>query len=258
MKKVLSIIMVAMMLLTILVVCVNAQGENCKIAITSDKASVTAGELVTFTFSVKELNIGDTQGIFAIGGKITYDKTVFDSIVSVEGQNGFEVSGGTITEDGKLAVNRKSSYLTQDADIFKVTLKAKSVVAKGETEIKFSNVTGNTSDTATLPISDTTFVLRTGEGNTTVPTQVVAPTTGQILSPTSSTGTISINTPTQAQTVSPTNSIIKTTPVPTTNVQNSSTNTKMPKSGVDDTIIPIIIVAVLMVIVTFVRYVKLK
>lgn len=245
MKEVLKTVIMTMAFLAICATSVSALGESCKIGITTDKTQVKGGETVVVTFSTKELNIGNTQGIFAVGGKIQYDKNIFESVVSVEGKNGFEVSGGKITEDGKLSVNKKNGYLTTDGELFTITLKAKSTVTSGETSIVFTDITANTTDTATLKMDPTTFVLRTGNNNvpTTIPTNGTANPTNTIPTAIPTNGTIN---PTKVQTAQPTSGTIN----------NSGNN--IPKTGVDDAIIPGIATAIIMSIIAYIRYRKVK
>lgn len=241
MKKVLKTVIMMMAFLAICATSVSALGESCKIGITTDKTQVKGGETVAVTFSAKELNIGNTQGIFAVGGKIQYDKNIFESVVNVEGKNGFEISGGKITEDGQLSVNKKNGYLTTNGELFTITLKAKSTVTSGETSIVFTDITANTTDTAVLKMDPTTFVLRTGNNSvpTTIPTNGTVNPTNTIPTAIPTKGTIN---PTKVQTAKPT----------------SGTTNNIPKTGVDDAIVPGIATAIIMSIIAYIRYRKVK
>ena len=70
MKKVLSITIILCVLFVLIAMPVQATGESCSIQITPDKSTLNAGDTVNVTFATRDLNLGNTQGLFMISGKI--------------------------------------------------------------------------------------------------------------------------------------------------------------------------------------------
>lgn len=129
--KISLIILLGIMLY--LVTPVHGYGFN--IGITSDKSVVTAGDSLTVTVSVENLDAG-TAGFHALQADIKYDTNVFEEVTSsdITGLNNW-----SCTYNQGALVAQNSAYITEDTPICQITLRVKASVNLGDVQVGIAN-----------------------------------------------------------------------------------------------------------------------
>lgn len=215
MKKTLSIMAIAILMLTLSMGAVNAV-TDFKVALTADSTRVEQGGTVVITVSLKDFTANET-GINSFIATLDYDKTVFETVKQADfaAQNGWSAIVYNENE-GKLTTEN-SSFMTENHEAFKVTLKVKANATIGNTTVTLKEINGADTDTDVYPADQKiTLTVRAASGNTPAPSN---------------------NTPTN-----------NTTPTKPAN------NTTMPSTGVVDYILPTIAVVAVIGIFAYVRY----
>ena len=256
MKKLVSIMVVAMMILAMCVTTVYAADPTASIKIVPSASEVKAGGKISITFRARDLNLIDAQGLYTLSANIVYDTKVFEKLTSdnITAQNGWKVTN--FTQDGQISLDRTNNYINEEHDIFTINLTAKSDVTSGSTNITLSSIKASTDKAAAVKIADTTFMLNTGVATTTLnpistgsntgtgtSTSTIAPiTTGQ-----SSNGT---NTGTSSGTTTNQSAKSSTT--------TGTVNSQMPKTGSENFILPTMIGLAIGGIIGFIQYRRMK
>ena len=106
-KKILVIILIAVLLTSIANIVKAA--NTFKATLTANTTTLKAGEEVTVTLGVSDINMGE-NGINTIEGKITYDKDIFETITSssITNLNNWSVTYNDTTNEKQekfLAIN---------------------------------------------------------------------------------------------------------------------------------------------------------
>lgn len=216
MKKTLSIMAIAILMLTLSMGVVNAT-TDFKVALTADSTRVDQGGTVVITVSLKDFTANET-GINSLIAKLDYDRTVFETVKQADfaAQNGWSAITYNENEGGLATEN--ASFMTENHEAFKITLKVKANATIGNTTVTLKEINGSDSETDVYPADQKiTLTIKAASGNTPAPTN---------------------NTP-----VKPANN----TPAPTN-------NTTMPSTGVVDYILPTIAVVAVVGIFAYVRY----
>lgn len=135
-KKLYVIAIIIALVMSLLVVNVEAANQSFSTSMKASSTNVDKGKEFTINVSVSNLNVGD-KGINSLSGYLTFDDKVFEAVSSdsIEGLNGCSV---TYSEDsGKLLVT-KVGFINKDSDICQITLKTKSntTATKGTVELK--------------------------------------------------------------------------------------------------------------------------
>lgn len=135
MKKVVSVVLIAMLIVMLTGLPSYALGFTVNIS--ADKNTVSAGSTVVVTISTNNLNIGG-KGMNVFYCVIDYDKTVFEEITSadIKGLNGWSVSYNS--KNNKLLLDN-SSFVNSDSELCKITFKLKENVEIESTDIKILN-----------------------------------------------------------------------------------------------------------------------
>ena len=221
MKKIVSIVFLVM-LISILGITTVMATTNFTIGLTADKTTVGRGQTVTITVAVDNFTAGE-RGINAIKGTLSYDKNVFEEVVSsdLKAQNGW--SSITYNAENGLFVTENSEFIAEKQDVFTITLKAKTTATLADTAITIKDVEASDLDTEIYP-SDQTITVKVTEA-----------TSGGNNNNGNNT---TIITPTENSTV----------------IKNTSTSEDLPKTGLEDYVLPVIIVVLALALVSYIGY----
>ena len=221
MKKIISIVFLVM-LISILCITTVMATTNFTIGLTADKTTVGRGQTVTITVAVDNFTAGE-RGINAIKGTLSYDKNVFEEVVSsdLKAQNGW--SSITYNGENGLFVTENSEFIAEKQDVFTITLKVKTTATLADTAITIKDVEASDLDTEIYP-SDQTITVK-----------VTETTSGGNNNNGNNT---TIITPTENSTV----------------IKNTSTSEDLPKTGLEDYVLPVIIVVLALALVSYIGY----
>lgn len=204
-----------------------------KFNVTASTSELKAGEEVTLTLGISNINVGET-GINTLQGKLTYDENIFEKVTSssIASQNNW-----TITYNDE-ATEKKGTFLAvilsdgvkENQTIGTIKLKVKENVTAGSTQIKFTEVSSSDGTTIVKETDKTISLTIKGE-------EIIEPTTNTTTNTTNTTnGTIIGNK---------------------TNNINTSANKNLPKTGsVDTYLVVAATILVLAGIVAFINYQK--
>ena len=277
-SNVLKISIIAIMLVLVYTTVVSAFSFTPSMT----PSSTTVPEATEFTIEVKvsNLDVGD-NGINTMSGVLEYDDTIFEKIStsSIEGLNSWNPTYNA--ETGKVTLT-KLEFVKQEEKVFQVTFKTKADVSGKSGEIKLVDIMaannsseinaqdisttitdgqtssnyGNTTNTNSAQIPGTT----TGDGNqntnnnTNNPTVTVTP------------GTTNTNKNTNTNTNTNTNKAANTNTNKAANTNNNSLSSyvngynqnsdgeDIPYTGVEDTIMYLMIAVMLVAIVSYVKF----
>ena len=266
-RNFLKIVIISIMLILIYSTIVSAYSYNT--SMTPSSTSVGSAEELTVNVKVSNLDVGD--GINTFSGVISYDQEIFEKISdsSIEGLNSW--SANYNSDNGKVTLTKMSKVKTEE-DILQITLKTKSD-ASGVGKVSLTSIVASNSQDD-ISGTDISVSITVGSEATSTNTAVINATTN----------TAKINaTPTNKTIISPVtnNSVNNTAKVNTVNntIQNNSTNTNternnvvssyvntsatssdedMPYTGVEDTLIYIIIAIVVAAIVFYIKFEKIN
>lgn len=223
---------------------------------TMTPSATTVAESTEFTVTIKVSNLDvGTNGINSLTGYLKYDKDVFETISesSIEGLNSWTAKFDEAS--GKIELT-KSTFVTSAQEVLQIAFKTKSGVSGKSGTISYSNIVASNSesDISATDIS-TSIAVGVGEGNETTNsvTNITAITANT--STNTNTNTVSnITTNTTNNTVNNTNAV--------SSYVNTMTNTTseedMPKTGVDDTLLVLIFVAIAVAMVFYLKIDKLN
>lgn len=107
------------------------------VGVTPAQTTLSPGSTVDVTISVNNMNIGG-DGMKVFSGILNYDTNIFEEITAkdITGLNSWEVSYNT--ENKKILLDRKD-FITEDAEICKITFKVKEGVEAENTQIKITS-----------------------------------------------------------------------------------------------------------------------
>lgn len=234
-KKVLTV-MTVVMLIVVAISTIAYAVASVTMGLTSNVTSVERGEQVTITFNASDI-VDITGGLFGISGKIEYDKNVFETIsaetfVFGSGWATPSYNGEGTAAEGKFEISRASTSTSQNTEIFKLSLKVKANATIGSTtiaikEIKASNSVSGSADPNDIEIS--------------LPDKTVA---------------ISVKASDVNNIPVVNNNVNRNTT--TINNTNSGTinTTSLPKTGAENYILPIVIMLVITVAISYIKYKK--
>lgn len=265
-------------ILTLLVVLVTLTGVvNAETVVQmqlTSSSKLEAGATVEVTLAITNINAG--EGIDSFIGEISYDEEVFEPVTedSFDGQNHWNLF--TYNEETKLFTLSRSSYVNNNSDVLKVTLKVKEGVTKQSAEVSIKDifVSGGTEDIEVNMVSVTIEVPQPTKPTPEEPDANTEEPGNNTETPGSNTEKPGNNTETPAPS---TNTQNPTTEAPKTNTQkptgngsvqtntdktqpitqqdNSKSSGKIPQTGVaEDIIFFTIFVAMVIGVVSYIRY----
>lgn len=135
MKRTITITLVALIILIFTNIPSYALGFI--VGVKPAQTTVSPGSTVDVTISVNNMNIGG-DGMKVFSGILNYDTNIFEEITAkdITGLNSWEVSYNAETK--KILLDRKD-FITEDAEICKITFKVKDGVETENTQIKITN-----------------------------------------------------------------------------------------------------------------------
>ena len=109
MKKTIKVILVLLLFLAILTCKVYAEDEDvCKLSISADKTKLSAGDTVTLTIKLSDID-ESTDGIINLVGEFEFDQDVFEIVYIEDNSIEEEIDLDTIREETEID-NLKIAY----------------------------------------------------------------------------------------------------------------------------------------------------
>lgn len=135
MKKTITITLIALIILIFTNIPSYALGFI--VGVTPAQTTVSPESTVDVTISVNNMNIGG-DGMKVFSGILNYDTNIFEEITAkdITGLNSWEVSYNTETK--KILLDRKD-FITEDAELCKITFKVKDGVETENAQIKITS-----------------------------------------------------------------------------------------------------------------------
>lgn len=226
MKKTLSIITITLLILLISISNVQAAGPY-KVTMSTEATAAQGGE-ITVTVKLSDFANGTVVEEFA--AVLQYDKAIFEvvkesDITTLGGWSKGAFNENEPNTNGFMINVSNPNYASSNTDIFSFKLKVKPDAKLGSTTLTLSDF--DSTDGVNLLIPDT------------------EPTTITIQA-------ASVATPEPTATTTPKTTAKATTPTPT-----AKSNESMPKTGVEDYIMPAIVIVAVIGIFAYVRFNKM-
>lgn len=236
-KKILRIVVAVIAVIACITTIVYA--GTITINLVATPLSVARGEQTTITLSAADINI--INGLYGVSGKIEFDENVFEPITA----DAFTLGTGWATPSynesgtnkGSFEIQRTSSPITQNTDIFKLPLKVKANATVGSTTIKITGIKAANSEPQGSTNDDEVTVT-----DKTIAVTITAPEVG---------GFNVVN-----------NNVNNTNNSSTFNTATNNTNTNtvaatsIPKTGLSDYAFPVIAMLAIIVVISYVKYKK--
>lgn len=251
MKRFLSIIVMIMLVVFAMTVSVNALSFTA----TMTPSATTVDESTEFTVTIKVSNLDvGTNGINSLKGYLKYDTEVFDTISesSIEGLNSWTAKYDATT--GKIELT-KNTFVTSTQEVFQIAFKTKSGVSGKSGTISYSNIVASNSE-SDISATDISTSITVGTASSSENTVQNISQGNTVVAPVINASTNSNNR----------NNVVNNTNVATNNTVNNAVSqyvnttseTDMPKTGVDDTLLALVFVAIAVAIVFYVKIEKLN
>ena len=260
-KKVFKVLIMIMLL----VIAVSTVAQAASFTATMTPSSTTVAPETEFTVTVKisNLDVGN-NGINSLSGYLTYDDSVFETIneSSIEGVNDWKP---TFSSDNGRITLLKTQFVNTEEAVFQITFKTKSetdLKKKTSGIIKLSQVVAsNSQDDITASDISTTITISTATANETTNTA----TNSLLLKTNTTTKNTTIKNTTTNNTVK--NTVTNTTgnavgaavnTTKNTTVYNTVGEEDIPYTGVEDTIVYVLFVAIAMALVFYIKFEKIN
>ena len=260
-KKVFKVLIMIMLL----VIAVSTVAQAASFTATMTPSSTTVAPETEFTVTVKisNLDVG-SNGINSLSGYLTYDNAVFETIneSSIEGVNDWKP---TFSSDNGRITLLKTQFVNTEEAVFQITFKTKSETdskKKTSGKKKLSKVVAsNSQDDITASDISTTITISTATANETTNTA----TNSLVLKTNTTTKNTTIKNTTTNNTVK--NTVTNTTgnsvgaavnTTKNTTVYNTVGEEDIPYTGVEDTIVYVLFVAIAMALVFYIKFEKIN
>lgn len=260
-KKVFKVLIMIMLL----VIAVSTVAQAASFTATMTPSSTTVAPETEFTVTVKisNLDVG-SNGINSLSGYLTYDDSVFETIneSSIEGVNDWKP---TFSSDNGRITLLKTQFVNTEEAVFQITFKTKSetdLKKKTSGIIKLSQVVAsNSQDDITASDISTTITISTATANETTnnaTNSLVLKTNTTVTNTTiknTTTNTAAKNVVTNT-TENAVGAAVNTTK--NTTVYNTVDDDDIPYTGVEDTIVYVLFVAIAMALVFYIKFEKIN
>ena len=263
-----------LIMIAILVIAVStvAQAATFVASMTPSSSSVAPATEVIVVVKISNLDVGQ-NGINALSGIIQYDTGIFETInsSSIEGINDWKPNYSS--ENGKITLT-KTQFVKSDEEVFQITLKTKAAdqIKKKATEgvVTFrSIVASNSEQDITSSDISTTIKIATTEEQNTVNNTTANNTTLNAVKNNVVNNTISLqnkvnntvnNVASNAVPIGTNNKVNNTTnnAVSTYNNTVNSVNDDMPYTGVEDTIVYVMLAVIAIALVFYFKFEKIN
>lgn len=247
-KKIIIIFILSAILIAGIGVKSFAVDYTCTLTVTPDKTEIKAGESVTLSIQVSDINAGD--GIAIFNTTLEYDADVFDLKAQSDSAG---IWTSTVIENSLTFTKADYEATSEDQEIGKVILTAKEDATLGEQTITFTN--NEFSEATTFSVADVSTTVEIVEGTNGGNDDGNNTSGGNTNTPSGNTNTPSGNTNTPSGNVNGGNGSRNYS---NSGVINSGTsNNILPKTGfVQDCLIGAIIVAVIVAVGFYIKYRK--
>lgn len=254
-KEIIKKIIIIFILFAILIAGIGVKSfavdYTCTLTVTPDKTEIEAGESVTLSIQVSNINAGD--GIAIFNTTLEYDADVFDLKAQSDSAGAWT---STVIENSLTFTKADYEATSEDQEIGKVILTAKEDATLGEQTIAFTN--NEFSDATTFSVADVSTTVEIvegtngGNGNNTSGGNTNTPS-GNTNTPSGNTNIPSGNTNTPSGNVNSGNSFVNYS---NSGVVNSGkSNNILPKTGfVQDCLIGAIIVVAIVAVGFYIKY----
>ena len=254
MKKVLSIILIIMLI--IFTMTVSASALSFTATMTPSATTIDESTEFTVTIKVSNLDVG-TNGINSLKGYLKYDTEVFDTISesSIEGLNSWIAKYEAST--GKIELT-KNTFVTSTQEVFQISFKTKSGVSGKSGTISYSNIVASNSESdisATDISTAITVGAGTSSGNETIQNITQNNTQNNTIVAPVINASVNTNTNNTANNTNVANNAVSQYVNTMTNTESES---EMPKTGVNDTLLVLIFVVIGVAMVFYLKIDKLN
>lgn len=229
---------------------------------TMTPSATTVKEATEFTITVKVSNLDvGANGINSLEGYLKYDTDVFETISesSIEGLNSWAAKFDETT--GKISLT-KNTFVTSTQEVFQITFKTKQEVSGQSGTISYSDIVASNSETniSATDISTSISIGNASAGDGTDNTSNVTTITNNTVTINAVTSGTTNNTATNAVTnIANTNETTNNAVSSYVNTMtNTNSETNMPNTGVNDTVLKLIFVVVAVAIVFYIKIEKLN
>lgn len=251
-KKFFKIAIITMLLVCVYATIVNAYSFS--VPIVPSSTTVAEGDEFTVKFKVSNLDVG-TNGINSLSGYFKFDESVFESIneTNIDGLNSWKPSYNE--ENGKITLT-KTTFVKAEEEVFQVTLRTKSGTSGKKGDINFTNVVASNSaqEIGTADVS-TTINIGTTDENVANSSNTSSGNFNIIVPSTNTVNNVVNNT---------VNNVVNNTVNNVTNnavssyVNNSSSNSDIPYTGVEDTVMYVIIGLIVISAIFYIKFEKIN
>ena len=284
-NKILSMLLIISLMLCLIAKVVEA--VSLTVTMKPSSSSVKASTEFSVKVSVSNLDVG-SNGINSLTGYLKYDDKVFEEIdeSSIEGLNKWSASFDEAT--GKVEL-KKNTFVKSTQDVFQIVLKTKSSATGKTGAISFTDITASNSE-EDIPASDVSVSISVSEygdssdenSNSTNESSNSASDSSNSVNETSDStnesknNTISIisNTNSNSNTSNnsssnntsnnssynntPVNSAVGNSSNGSSNYTNTTSEDDMPKTGVSDTILSLMLILIVIALVFYIKIEKIN
>lgn len=263
-KRVLKVAIIAMLLVLVYTTIVSAYSY----IVTITPSSTTVAESTEFNVkvSVSNLDVG-TNGINALSGYLKYDDEVFETISasSIEGAKGWSLQGYD-ADKGKVTF-AKTTFVKSDEDVFNIAFKTKAGTSGKSGIISFTQIQASNSE-GEISATDVSTTINVGtvsdnvantanSNSNAIKANITANTSGNsITANVTNTNSNAINTNTNSTNTN-TNKTTNTNVSSYVNSMNS-TNTDIPYTGVEDTVMYVIFAVIIVAAISYIRFERIN
>lgn len=249
-RKIMIILILFTILITSLTIKSFAADYTCTLTIEADKTKILAGESVTLSIKVSNINAG--AGIAIFNTTLEYDANVFDVALKADNEGAWT---NTKIENSLTFTKGDYEATTKDQEIGKVVLTAKKDVNIGEQKITFKKNEFSEATTFSVPDITKTIEIVKDEsggdnnqgGNNTGGNNN---NTGNNNQSNNTTGGNIVNPPSGGNTTNPPSGGTGNT----SSVDSGKSNIKLPKTGVQDYLVGAIVVVTIVATVFYIKY----
>lgn len=255
-KMLLKVTVIALLLVIMYSTIVNALSFT--VAMTPSSSNVNPSTEFTVVIKVANLDVG-ANGINTLSGTLNYDEDVFEEIndSSIDGENGWSCSYNV---ENKKVLLTKVPFVKREENVFRVTFKTKENIEPGTTgKIEFVGVVAGNSEneitgsdistTITVGGSDVPVANETNNANT-AGNLIIRPTNNTVTNPANKVANNAVNNTNVNRNTN--------TYVPGYLNQDNSTDENMPYTGIEDTLVYFIGVAIILAIVFYIKFEKVN
>lgn len=258
MKKIFVIKVIIIAILLIIACSTIVSALSFTATMTPSSTTVAESSEFTVTIKVSNLDVGQ-NGINALSGYLKYDTTVFEVISesSIEGLNGWSQTFNP--DNGKITLT-KTSFVKSEESVFLITFKTKSGISGKSGPISFTNILASNS-AQEISATDISTTITIGTATEETPNPITNNTITNKVNNTINNAIILIPRNNTVQNNIKTNNVVQNNATyNTTNntVANKVLEEDIPYTGVEDTVLYIMLIVLVLSIIFYVKYQKIN